>query len=314
MNRLSSYTPHRTSTTEQIQIRGDVSYHLRRWPAQERARLDAPALLLAHGWMDVGASFQHFVDALNTGREVIAIDWRGFGRSKAPRSSDSYWFYDYYADLDAVIDHISPDAPIDLLGHSMGGNVVMTYAGTCPARIRRLINVEGFGLPRTSASEAPARLARWLSELKKPVSIRTFASVQEVAAHLMKRSPHMEEQFAIWLANEWTERKEDGQRHVLADAVHKRVNPMLYRCDEILATWENIDAKVLWVEGDTADQTQLNRGRYTREEFEERLRTVKSLERMRIDDCGHMVHLDQPGPLAQAVDRFLDDGVVANKE
>lgn len=255
--------------------------------------------------MDVGASFQRFVDTLSIAREVIAIDWRGFGRSRVLRPSDSYWFYDYYADLDAVIDHISPGAPIDLLGHSMGGNIAMIYAGTCPQRIRRLVNLEGFGLAQTLPSEAPARLAHWLSELKTQVLIRTFASLQDVAGHLMKRSPHMEEQFAFWLAGEWTERKADGHWHVLADAVHKRVNPMLYRCDEVLAAWENIEARVLWVEGDKADQNQLSRERYSREEFEARLGRIKSLERLHLDDCGHMIHLDQPGPLAQAVDSFL---------
>src|SRR5690606_25417383 len=135
---------------------------------------------------------QCFVDALSDSREVVALDWRGFGRSRAA-PSDSYWFYDYYADLDAVVDHISPDAPIDLLGHSMGGNIVMTYAGSCPSRIRRLINVEGFGLARTEPADAPARLAKWLAELKAPVSMRTFASLQDVAAHLRKRSPRMDE-------------------------------------------------------------------------------------------------------------------------
>ncbi len=307
MSILSPYTPHRTSTAEQIQIRGDVSYHLRRWSAQEGTGLDAPPLLLVHGWMDVGASFQRFVDTLSTGREVIAIDWRGFGRSKALRSSDSYWFHDYYADLDAVIDHISPNVPIDLLGHSMGGNIVMIYAGTCPARIRRLVNAEGFGLAQTSPSDAPGRLARWLAELKTPVSMRTFASLQDVANHLMKRSPHMEEPFALWLAGIWAERKADGRWHVLADAVHKRVNPMLYRCDEVLAAWGNIDARVLWVEGDKADQNQLSSGNYSREEFEARLGKLKYLERLRIDDCGHMIHFDQPGLLADAVERFLGD-------
>src|SRR5690606_41631364 len=89
--------------------------------------------------MDVGASFQRFVDSLSLSREVVALDWRGFGGSHAS-PGDSYWFYDYYADLDAVIDHISPEAPIDLLGHSMGGNIAMIYAGTCPQRIRRLVN------------------------------------------------------------------------------------------------------------------------------------------------------------------------------
>lgn len=307
MSTTSSYAPHRTSTTGQIEIRTDVSYCLRRWPALEGAGRDAPPLLLAHGWMDVGASFQRFVDTLSTEREVIAIDWRGFGGSKASRPSDSYWFYDYYADLDAIIDHISPHAPLDLLGHSMGGNVAMIYAGTCPGRIRRLVNVEGFGLARTLPSEAPARLARWLSELKTPVSIRTFASLRDVADHLMKRSPHMDEQFALWLAGEWAERQADDRWHVLADAVHKRVNPMLYRCDEVLAAWENIEAAVLWVEGDKAGQNPLNHEHYTREEFEARLGRIKSLKRLRIDDCGHMVHLDQPGALARAVERFLGD-------
>lgn len=96
--------------------------------------------------------------------------------------------------------HISPNAPIDLLGHSMGGNIAMIYAGTCPARIRRLVNVEGFGLARVTPSGAPGRLARWLSELKDPVSMRTFSSLQDVADHLLKRSPHMEEHFASWVS------------------------------------------------------------------------------------------------------------------
>lgn len=304
MNAPSSYAPIRTSTVEQIQIRGNVSYRLRRWPAQDAVRLNAPPLLLAHGWMDVGASFQRLVDFLNAGREVIALDWRGFGGSKAA-PSDGYWFYDYYADLDAVIDHISPDAPIDLLGHSMGGNVSTMYAGTCPKRIRRLVNVEGFGLARTQPADAPARLAKWLAELKTPVSIRTFAGVQEVAAHLLKRSPSMDEGFAVWLAAQWTERREDGRWHVMADAAHKRVNPILYRCDEALAAWENIEASVLWVEGDKVEQTPLSSERFSREEFEARLGKIKQLQQLRIEDCGHMVHLEQPGRLAKAVETFL---------
>ncbi len=57
---------------------------------------------------------------------------------------------------------------MDLLGHSMGGNVVMTYGGVRPQRIRRLVNLEGFGLPDLPAAEAPLRLATWLDELKTP--------------------------------------------------------------------------------------------------------------------------------------------------
>ncbi|HLT99623.1 MAG TPA: alpha/beta hydrolase [Burkholderiaceae bacterium] len=304
MNASTMYTPCRAPLVEQIQIRTGVSYRLRRWPAQEAAQPNSPPLLIAHGWMDVGASFQQFVDSLSLTRNIVALDWRGFGGSKAP-PGDSYWFYDYYADLDAIIDHISPDVQIDLLGHSMGGNIAMIYAGSCPERIRRLINVEGFGLARTDPAQAPARLAKWLKQLKTPVSMRTFASQEEVAIHLMKLSRHMDKGFALWLAGQWAELKADGRWHVMADAQHKRVNPILYRCDEVLAAWQNIEARVLWVEGDTPEQTPIDPERFSRQEFESRLNLVRSLERVRIKQCGHMVHLDQPLLLAQAVERFL---------
>ena len=181
----------------------------------------------------------------------------------------------------------------------------MIYAGSCPERIRRLINVEGFGLARTDPAQAPARLAKWLKQLKTPVSMRTFASQEEVAIHLMKLSRHMDKGFALWLAGQWAELKADGRWHVMADAQHKRVNPILYRCDEVLAAWQNIEARVLWVEGDTPEQTPIDPERFSRQEFESRLNLVRSLERVRIKQCGHMVHLDQPLLLAQAVERFL---------
>jgi len=304
-NPTSPYTPTRQFTTEQLTLRGDTSYRLYRWAATTETARSAPPLVLAHGWMDIGASFQRCVDRLAPDREIVAFDWRGFGASRGARPVDSYWFYDYYADLDALIDHLSPDAPIDLLGHSMGGNIAMTYAGACPARIRRLINVEGFGLPPTTASQAPARLARWLSQLKAPMSIRSFANAQEVATHLLKGSPRMEPEFAAWLASQWAQPGEDGRWHVRADPVHKRVNPILYRSDEALAAWGSIQAPVLWVEGDQTEVERWRGDRYPREDFEHRLNSVKSLERQTVTNCGHMVHLDQPDALAAAVERFL---------
>ncbi len=83
---------------------------------------------MVHGWMDVSASFQFVVDAFAEDRHIVAPDWRGYGLTDWPRT-DGYWFADYLADLDAVIDHIAPDQPVDLLGHSMGGNVAMMYSG-----------------------------------------------------------------------------------------------------------------------------------------------------------------------------------------
>jgi pimeloyl-ACP methyl ester carboxylesterase len=118
---------------------------------------------MVHGWMDVAASYQFVVDALSDafaqGRQIIAPDWRGYGQTALP-GTDNYWFPDYLADLDTLLDHYAPEQPVDLVGHSMGGNVVMLYAGVRPQRIRRLINLEGFGMPATRPSQAPGRYWR----------------------------------------------------------------------------------------------------------------------------------------------------------
>ena len=83
----------------------------------------------------VTETFQFLVDCFSADRTCIAIDMRGFGRTQRP--DDGYWFPDYLADVDALLDQLAPDAPVDLIGHSMGGNIAMLYAGARPNRVRR---------------------------------------------------------------------------------------------------------------------------------------------------------------------------------
>jgi pimeloyl-ACP methyl ester carboxylesterase len=269
-------------------------------------------LLLLHGWMDVGASFQFVVDALaaleGERRCIVAPDWRGFGRTHAhtpATAGDSYWFPDYLGDLDALIDALSPGQPVDLLGHSMGGNVAMSYAGVRPDRVRRLVNLEGFGLPATQPQQAPERLRQWLDELKAPATLRPYADAAAVAARLMKTNPRLGADKAAWLATQWAAPDASGRWRLLADAAHKRVTPLLYRADEVVETWARIAAPLLWVEGaDTAVTTRWS-DRYPRSEFEARLARVPQVERETLADCGHMLHHDQPETLAARLLRFL---------
>ena len=297
------YRPRRAAQSYFISARG-LRHHVRIWGTPAQVSAERPLLVLAHGWMDVGASFQFVVDALDDGRAVAALDWRGFGRTVAP-PVDCYWFHDYVGDLDALLDALSPAEPVDLLGHSMGGNVVMSYAAVRPGRVRRLINVEGFGMPETRSEQAPRRLAQWLDELKTPQRLRSYASLGEVAARLQQNNPRLSDAHAAWLAAHWAERRRDGRWHVLGDPAHRRVNPVLYRKDEILAGWRLIAAPTLWVEGDETDPDRWWGHRYPRSEFETRIALVPQLERARLASCGHMVHFDQPAALAATLDAFL---------
>ena len=295
------YYPRRSSSVEHLTLRGNVRYQIRRWSTPAAVTLQRPTLVLAPGWMDVGASFQFMMDHMTNDRHVIALDWRGFGGSSVPAPIDSYCFNDYLGDLDALVDQVAPDAPIDLLGHSMGGNIVMSYAGLRPARIRRLVNLEGFGLPDTSAHDAPVRLVQWLDELKVPQRFRSYASVEDVVARLVKNSPHLKPECGAWLARNWATLESDGRWWVLGDPAHRRVNPVLYRREEALACWRAITAPLLWVEGANTDVGD----RYPRSEFNSRLAIVAEVKRVVINDCGHMLHLDQPEALARTIEEFL---------
>lgn len=311
MSDTPAYRPVRPARSQFIPVRG-LRYHVLTWGDASLVTPERPALVMLHGWMDVAASFQFVVDALPSERHVIALDWRGFGLTDTP-AGDTYWIPDYLGDLDAALDALVPGQAIDLVGHSMGGNVVMLYAGLRPARIRRLVNLEGFGMPQTQPAQAPKRFVQWLDDLKTPHQLRTYPSLEAVAARLQKTNPLLRSDRAAWLAQHWSRQRSqsDGtpdEWEILGDPAHKRQTPILYHVEDVLECWKLISAPLLWVEGDKTDIGRWWGKRYTKEEFHQRLGVVANVERHVLTPAGHMLHHDQPEALAQRLERFLDAG------
>jgi pimeloyl-ACP methyl ester carboxylesterase len=252
--------------------------------------------------MDVSASFQFLVDALRGDWHAIAPDWRGFGLTQWS-GTDSYWFPDYIGDLDALLARFSPDRTVNLVGHSMGGNVACLYAGVRPERVARLVNLEGFGLRGSAPEQAPARYAKWLAELGEPQRFRDYASMDELAARLRKTNPRLTPERAAFLAHHWGMPTPDGRVGLRSDPAHKRVNPILYRLEEAEACWGNVKAPVLWVDG--AESETQRHLRLDGSAYEARKRCFETLTACTLADAGHMVHHDQPEALARIVEDFL---------
>ncbi len=260
---------------------------------------------MLHGWMDVAASFQFVVDCLQRDWHVIAPDWRGFGLTERV-NSDCYWFADYLGDLDALLDHYAKDEPVNLLGHSMGGNVAAIYAGVRPQRIAKLINLEGFGLPATKPTQAPRRFAQWLDELRTPPTMRPYPTQADVAARLKKNNPRMTDERAQFLSGHWAAQNAEGQWDILGDPAHKITSAILYRVDEVTACWAEISAPVLWVEADDTDIWRWMGPKETaRIEIDRRKAFIRDVRTEIITDAGHMLHHDQPEALARVIEDFL---------
>lgn len=285
--------------SEFIPVRG-LQYHIRHWGDQ-----DAPALFMLHGWMDVSASFQFLVDALQRDWHVIAPDWRGFGLSD--RAGSSYWFPDYLADLDAILMHYSPAAAVHLLGHSLGANVAGIYAGVRAHRVRQLVMLEGFGMPTTQPDEAPARYAQWLDDIQKPQGMHGYAMQAGVAARLKKNNPRLSDERAAFLAAHWAAPNVSGAWEILADPLHKLPNPNLYRVEEVMACWQQITAPVLWVEARESELLpRMGAPEVARAEIDRRIANIRDATILMVENAGHMLQHDQPEIVAHAIDQFLD--------
>jgi len=302
------YQVQRESHSLWVPLRG-CRYHVRQWGTPKPG---ATPLVLAHGWMDVAASWQFMVDAFSEAfvqqRPIIAMDWRGYGLTESP-ATDSYWFPDYLGDLDALLDQLYPDQAIDLVGHSMGGNVVMMYAGSRPERIRHLVNLEGFGMAATRPAQAPTRMAQWLDELKAQRvgdnTLKTYPDAAAVAARLIKTNRRLGQDKADWLVQHWARPGTDGSWRILGDSAHKVINPYLFQVEEARAMYSRISAPVLVVEASDDSLSQWWKGQYTLAEFHERLKSVPQLEMALVQDAGHMLHHDQPHALAALIENHL---------
>jgi pimeloyl-ACP methyl ester carboxylesterase len=299
-----SYEPRRRPWQEDIAVRG-LRHRLTWWGE----RTSTPIVLL-HGFLDCGATWQFLVDCLPPSWTCVAPDWRGFGDSEwAP---GGYWFPDYFADLEVLLDTLVPHSRARVVGHSMGANVAKMYGGVRPRRLEWLVNLEGLGLARNPPEEAPKRYAQWLDELREPRREGRYESVAQLAAILKMRNPRLTQDRAEFVADAWSRpvadgsdqngRTRDREVRLRFDPRHRLVNPVLYRREEAQACWARLEIPMLLVTGELSE----HRGRMT----DEQLRLLfKDLRRVAIPESGHMMHHEDPEAVARHIVEFERDCV-----
>lgn len=289
----AAYTPAGLSATGHIAFRG-LKHQLRYWGDPS-----APLLLCLHGHRDGSATFQFMIDALRRDWRIVAPDWRGHGGTSW--CAQGYYFQDYLADLDAIVDHVSPDAPVAILGHSLGGNVANVYAGVRPQRVKRIASIDGFGLRPRDSVEMPDHLEAWLKSWRNEPRARVYPDPGAMASRLMAANKRLTEDKAIFLAQH-TSHPVDGGFVWSFDPGHQRPFATIYRVDEWAACWRRIEAPALWVAaGDRFERMD----REGKEGFEWRFAQLPRGEWTQVPRTGHNIHHDRPAELARIVEDFF---------
>ena len=207
------------------------------------AAAGAPKMVLLHGWMDVSASFQFLVDALQRDWDVYAPDWRGYGLTDWGKA-DCYWFPDYLADLDSLLDGSSRKRRSTWSATASAATLLRSTPACGPSASRKLVNLEGFGMAPTRPEQAPKRYARWLEELHDPPGLRPYANFAELAERL-RAGQHAADARAGAISSRGTGASEVAGKGVVlrGDPAHKIVNPVLYRFEEARACWQRDRAR-----------------------------------------------------------------------
>src|SRR6185503_3415755 len=163
--------------------------------------------------------------------------------------------------------------------------------------------LEGLGLKRLPPGAAPGRYAQWLDELAQPPGLKPYRSFEEVATRLQRNNPRLADDKAAFLAQHWATRLASGEIVLAADPRHKLVNPYIFRIEEAIACWRAVTAPVLIVSGKESNIPA--RMGDTPGQFAERKGAFRNRREVEIEDCGHMMHHDQPQRLAEVLEEFL---------
>jgi alpha-beta hydrolase superfamily lysophospholipase len=181
------------------------------------------ALILTHGYGEHSGRYAHVGEALNSaGYSLYAYDLRGHGKSGGPRGHTPSMAH-LLDDLSRVITRVkqqTTSVKIFVYGHSMGGNITLTYAHERPSGLAGVIAnapwirraIEGSSLQMTLArvmanlfprfsQQVPALAGKLSRDTEMddsgnsdPLSHRTmsaklFAEVTQAAQQLLVNAP-----------------------------------------------------------------------------------------------------------------------------
>ncbi|MFO0663583.1 MAG: alpha/beta hydrolase [Polyangiaceae bacterium] len=264
-------------------------------PALESAS-EAPYVLLVHGYMDAGATWDLLApDLAAAGFHVVALDLRGYGDSEHIGRKGYYHFPDYVLDVAEFLDATGAPDRISVVGHSMGGVVSTLYAGARPERVASLVLVEGLGPPDSPPGVSPERMGEFLRTVQKARGETEKAMTLEEAFQRLRRNHStIDEAIVRTRLPHLLRRVGDGDAYMWKrDPLHRTRSPIPFSARTFGEFAQAITAPVLWVDGGASG--------YHPPDEEERLAQFRSLRRFSLEGAGHMIHWTRPNELGALV-------------
>ncbi|AKT38875.1 alpha/beta fold hydrolase [Chondromyces crocatus] len=283
-------------TSSHHDIRG-LRLFVRRYH-DESARPSGLTLLLLHGFLDAGATWDRIATPLaQAGHDVVVPDQRGFGESGWIGPGGYYHFPDYVADVSALVDELAP-ARLGVVGHSMGGAVATYYTGTFPARVERLALLEGIGPGHNEPELAVTRMETWIRDLHRTDRTpRPIASLAQAVERLAVFHGSIPRDVLAIHAEQLVRRDARGNLTWAWDPLHRTTAPTPFSAHVFSAFLRRITCPTLLVTGGPTGWRPPDEA--------ERAACLVAAEHVDLPDAGHMMHWSRPEALVEQLVRFF---------
>jgi pimeloyl-ACP methyl ester carboxylesterase len=263
---------------------------------------DAPPLILVHGGRDHCRNWDWVAAELRSDWHIIAPDLRGHGDS-AWSSDGAYLMPSFVYDLAELIHQLSL-APVSIIGHSLGGNISLRYAGIYPENVARIVAIEGLGpspdyLAERLRTPPPDRM-REAIDRRREVACRhprRYAGFEEALVRMREQNTHLSEERARHLTRHGLMRNEDGSFGWKFDPYIHALKPSDEDQGQLVTLWNRITCPALLVYG--ADSWASNPA------VDGRAAHLSSARVALIEGAGHWVHHDQFDAFMAEVRGFL---------
>ncbi len=258
-----------------------------------------PLMIMVHGGRDHCRNWDWAALEFRKHFHVIAPDLRGHGDSDWAVGSP-YAMIDYVVDLAQLISAIGK-RPLTLVGHSLGGAIVLQYTGVFPEMVKQVVAIEGLGPPPAMISQAPAyeRMHNWVGAMQSLArrKVREYDSIEEALARMRTENPHLTPEQARHLTIHGTRRNENGTYSWKFDNYVRATSPYQFNLKDAEEIWSRIECPTLLVRG--SESWTMDWEKY------DRLRAFHNAELVTVQNAGHWVHHDRLEQTLSAINGFL---------
>jgi pimeloyl-ACP methyl ester carboxylesterase len=260
-----------------------------------------PSLILVHGGLDHARNWDWVARVLCQNYHVYALDLRGHGNSAwAPGAT--YSVAEHVLDLSALLDIID-DFPTRLIGHSLGGGIVLAYCGVYPARVRKAVSIEGLGFPQEHRVHGPAseRVRHWIETVRELEKRRpkSYPNLDAAMARMKEANPRLSDEVARHLTLHGTNWESDGSLLWKFDNYARAISPYGHHIEDAVELFSQITCPVLFFWGLESFLPL--------PEEDPRYQAIAKRRLIKVPGAGHWVHHDQLDLFLRETTAFLAD-------